>query len=102
MVLDVIDSLMSIEPSYLYRYIPTWRRCANHLRLYRVVEILGIGFVVQSCDHIFPETAQDQILQLDRQFEDLMSETPPEQRMSPRGSVEEAVADFDRQFQYDA
>lgn len=90
------------EASNLYRYTPIWRRCADNLLLYRVVEILGVGFVVQSRDYIYPDAAQEQIHRLDRQFEELIFEMPPELRMRPRSSIKEAVAEFDRQFQDDA
>jgi len=83
----------------LYRYIPVWRRHEEGASLYRVVEVLGIGFVVQSRDYVCPDTPQEQILQLDRQFEELIFEMPPERRMSPQPSIQEAVADFDRQVQ---
>ena len=79
-----------------------WHRCTDNLLLYRVVEILGVGFVVQSRDFIYPDAAQERIHRLDRQFEELMFEMPPELRMRPRSSIKEAVAEFDRQFQDDA
>jgi hypothetical protein len=83
----------------LYRYIPVWRRHRDHLRLYRVVEMLGVGFVVQSCDYFHPDTNRENAGQLDQQFLELLSEIAPEKRMRPLASIQAAVADFDGQFQ---
>ena len=83
----------------LYRYIPVWTRSNDQLSLYRVVEIIGVGFVVQSRDFLSHDASPDQVLQRERQFLELLSELPPEQRAEPRATVQAAIADFNTKFQ---
>ncbi|WP_242102886.1 hypothetical protein [Lysobacter sp. M2-1] len=83
----------------LYRYIPVWTRRDDRLFLYRIVEIIGVGFVAQSCDYLSTDSDPEYIRQLERQFIELLFELPPEQRMQPQSSIQAAIADFDTQFQ---
>ncbi len=83
----------------LYRYVPVWSRDDGRLSLYRILEIIGIGYVVQSRDYVDADLKQEQMRHLDQQFIELLSEEPPERRMSPEPSIQQAVAAFDKEFQ---
>ena len=83
----------------LYRYIPIWQRKEDHACLYRVIEIIGVGFVVQSCDFFHRDSDAKHFSQLDQQFVELLMDTPPEKRMPPQISIQQAVAEFEQQFQ---
>ena len=83
----------------LYRYIPIWQRNEDHVCLYRVVEIVGIGFVVQSRDFFHRDSDTNHFSQLDQQFVELLMDMPPEKRMPPQSSIQQAVADFEKKFQ---
>lgn len=89
---------MSAEPT-LYRYVPVWRREEAGLSLYRVIEALGLGFVVQSRDFILPDDPQESFFQLERQFLELMSEEAPESRGGLEPTVRDAISRFDAEFQ---
>jgi hypothetical protein len=81
----------------LYRYIPVWERVEGRLSLYRVFEVIGRGFVVQSQDY-FDARMVDDDRQLEQQFLQLLLDEAPESRMPPQPTIQEAIEDFDRAF----
>ena len=82
----------------LYRYIPVFRRADDGVVLYRVFEIYGLGYVVQSQDFYRPGDPHLQTIQLESQFLELFMEQKPEDRSGVSESVEEAIAAFDMDF----
>ena len=82
----------------LYKYIPVFRRFDDGVALYRVFEICGLGYVVQSQDFYRPGDQRQQAMQLDSQFLELLMEQKPEDRLSVSESIEEAIAAFDLDF----
>jgi len=85
-------------PMKLYRYIPVFRRFDDCVALYRVFEICGLGYVVQSQDLYRPGDQHLHIMQLESQFLELFMEQKPEDRSGVSESIEEAIAAFDRDF----
>ena len=83
----------------LYRYIPVWRREPEGAKLYRCFEIVGTGgYVVQSADYFTSKTWPAREAQMEGQFIELLLEQRPEERISPRPSIEEAIEYFESSF----
>lgn len=82
----------------LYRYIPVFRRADDGVVLYRVFEVHGLGYVVQSQDFYRPGDQHLQAMQLESQFLELFMEQKPEDRSGISESIEEAIAAFDLDF----
>lgn len=82
----------------LYRYIPVWRRESNGLVLYRVFEVLGRGYAVQSKDFYRVDSLDDPAPALEAQFLELLSEQAPDGRSGISPTIEAAVIAFDRSF----
>lgn len=84
----------------LYRYIPIFRRCKNGLRLYRVFEKLGQGYVVQSRDFLYADEGREQRQRLDGQMLELLMEEAPDTRAAQAcaATIEDAIAAFDADF----
>jgi hypothetical protein len=83
----------------LYRYIPVWRRESHAVKLYRCFEMLdGRGYVVQSADYFYAKTYRESIPQSERQFLELLLEEFPEERITPKPSLEEAIQYFESCF----
>jgi len=83
----------------LYRYIPIWRRDQEGLMLYRVFEVLGRGYAVQSKDFYSVDSLGEPALSLEAQFLELLSEQAPDSRSGISPTIEAAVAAFDRLFE---
>ncbi|MBJ6764185.1 hypothetical protein JGU66_25705 [Myxococcaceae bacterium JPH2] len=84
----------------LYKRIEVIRRTPNReLIIYRCLEVLGQGgYVVQSADRLREPFSQKDREVLERQFWELLSETPPEERSAPHATLEQAIAAFESEF----
>lgn len=83
----------------LYRYIPVWRREPEGAKLYRCFEIVGTGgYVVQSADYFTSKTWPTREAQMEVQVIELFLEQRPEERISPRPSIEDAIEYFESSF----
>ena len=83
----------------LYRYIPIWRRGPDGLMLYRVFEVLGRGYAVQSKDFYSVDSLDELAPSWDAQFLELLLEQAPDSRSGTSPTIETAVAAFDRYFE---
>ena len=83
----------------LYRTIDVWRRRAGVAIRYRCFEVLASGaFCVQSVDSYRISSTVEQVRFLERQFIELLIEQAPDERSATFSTIEEAIADHDREF----
>lgn len=82
----------------LYRYIPIWRRIENAAVLYRVFEVIGLGYSVQSKDFFHGDALKDCTFSTEAQFLELLIEQAPDERFGPSPTVEAAILEFDQEF----
>lgn len=82
----------------LYESIDVWMRgSSGELTRYRCFRVLpNSGCCVQSSDSF--QSTKSELLQLDKQFIELLSEQEPDDRSGAFGTLEEAIAAFDRDF----
>jgi len=85
--------------THLYRYIPIWRRVRSGAVLYRVFEVIGIGFTVQSKDFFYADAPVGAGEPLEAQFLELFMEQDPDHRLGISPSIEAAVLAFDQCFE---
>ncbi|HBN53384.1 MAG TPA: hypothetical protein DD456_04920 [Stenotrophomonas sp.] len=85
--------------AHLYRYIPIWRRVQNGAVLYRVFEVVGIGFTVQSKDFFPAQAPVGAQASLEAQFLELLIEQDPHDRFGTSATIETAVSAFDQYFE---
>lgn len=83
-----------------YRPLDIWVRLGQgKLIRYRCIEVLpGGGFCVQSKDFYHSPFEAATVAQLDLQFMELLSETPPEKRSGLYQTLEEAIRAHDDAF----
>jgi hypothetical protein len=87
----------------LYRAIDVWRRRPNGAVRYRCFEVLPGGrFCVQSADFFSLPFDNQRSDFSDRQFQELLIEQAPEERTATFSTLEEAIAEHDRDFAIDA
>lgn len=82
----------------LYRHVPVWIRTPKGCALYQCVELLGRGFMVQSKDYFYEGDVAQGIAHSQRQFVELLIESAPEDRTTVYPTLEEAIAQFEREW----
>jgi hypothetical protein len=83
----------------LYRTIDVWRRGAGVAVRYRCFQVLASGaFCIQSVDSYRISSTVEQVQFLDRQFLELLIEQAPDERNAVFSTIEEAIAEHDREF----
>ena len=82
--------------SKLYKSIDVWERQGEDCAIrYRCFEILGESkFCVQSVDYYFLPFSEEQRLQLEKQFVELIIEQAPDDRSGFAPTLEEAIAKY--------
>lgn len=85
--------------THLYRYIPIWRRIQSGAVLYRVFEVIGSGFTVQSKDFFHADAPTGAATSLEAQFLELLIEQDPHHRFGASPTIEAAVLAFDQHFE---
>lgn len=85
--------------THLYRYIPIWRRVQSGAVLYRVFEVIGIGFTVQSKDYFHTGAPVGATASMEAQFLELLIEQDPHHRFGTSSTIEAAVLAFDQYFE---
>jgi len=83
----------------LYRYIPIWCRVSGEVVLYRVFEVIGRGYTVQSKDFYRQASNYQSVASLETQFLELLQEQAPDERFRISPTIEAAVAAFDEYFE---
>jgi hypothetical protein len=87
----------------VYRAIDVWRRLQNGAIRYRCFEVLPSGrFCVQSADFFNLPVDKQRSDFSDRQFHELLIERAPDERTATFSTLEEAIAQHDRDFAFDA
>lgn len=66
--------------------------------LYRVFEVIGIGFTVQSKDFFAAQKPTENAASLDEQFLELLIEQDPHHRFGTSSTIEAAVLAIDQHF----
>ncbi len=92
---------MGTEQVETFRAFDVWKRKGKDgLVRYRCFEDRSSGqFCVQSADFYQPPVAVDRLLQLEKQFIELLLEESPFSRSGSFATVEEAIADHDASFE---
>jgi hypothetical protein len=88
----------------LYRAIDVWRRLDGGRAVrYRCFEVLPDGgFCVQSADFYGGERRDDHAAMLDRQHVELLLEQAPDDRVRTHPTLEAAIEQHDKEFDWDA
>jgi hypothetical protein len=87
----------------LYRAIDVWKKTGDgRLLRYRCFEVLPEGrYCVQSADFYDVPMPEERVRQHERQFFELLSETPPDERSETYETLDMAIQMHDSDFDED-
>lgn len=87
----------------LYKSISVWRRINNTSAIHFncLENMYSKKFAVQSADFFYLPITEDQIISFEKQYLELLIETPPDERCEWFESLEDAIAAHNRGFSND-